>query len=341
MKLKLAIIDDGISSDTVSDLAFNLVCKNGILQEASSEANFFSHGSICAAIIRKYAPQAEIGSIRILGADGRGEPGDLAAALEWCVLSGIKMIHLSIGSTQPCDVPLLYEAVNKVSKSGGIIIAACKTGHNVSFPASFAKVIGVRAGESLTGPQYTANREPNGGIEFSANASHDVVVSPFAEPFAASKFNSYAAPVISAVVYKLLLFAKCGASLPEIRAQLYKEAAPAADGKWAGNDLTDKVPVVAFAGNQYRASMRAVARKFLDDNYLPLLFSQFAEDCSPECFFLADWDALESHCHHMAGFYGADLVLAMVSGDDPVGPEADVVVYSGQNGSNPDKIFLS
>lgn len=341
MKMILAIIDDGISEDTVSNLEFKLVCKNGILREECVEISCFSHGSICAAIIRKYAPHARIGSIRILGSDGWGIPEDLIAALNWCALSGIKLINLSIGSTQPCDIPLLYETINKVAESGGIIVAACKTGHNISFPASFKKVIGVCAGKLLTGSQYIMNQKPNGGIDFSANASHDVIISPTIEPFSVSKFNSYAAPVISAVVYNLLLTAKCGTSLSEIRAELNKGSIPAIlNNKWNGNALAENVPVVVFVGNQYRISMREVARKFLDDNYLPLLFSQFAGDCSAECLFLDDLDALRNHCHEMADFYSADLVLATVVKENINDLEADVIIIDEPKREIPNKNFL-
>lgn len=341
MKLTIAVIDDGISKETISDLEFKLVCKNGILREDSSEISFQSHGSICAAIIKKYAPQAKIGSIRILSEDGRGEPEDLIAALNLCIDLKIKLINLSIGSTQACDIPLMYETVNRVAENGGIIIAACKTLHNISFPASFMNVIGVRAGEALSGSQYIMNREPNGGIEFSANASHDVIVSSATEAFSVSEFNSYAAPVISAVVFNLLFQDKCGDSLSEIRAELINGAGPdILDSELNCNALVENVPVVVFVGNQYRAIIRKVAGKFLDDNYLPLLFSQFTEDCSAECLFLDDLDALKNRCHNMADFYSADLILATIGEDDVNDLEADVVIIDEWKREIPGTVFL-
>ncbi|MCL2717518.1 MAG: S8 family serine peptidase [Lachnospiraceae bacterium] len=331
----LAIIDDGISKETITNLKFNLSCENGILQEESDEISCFSHGSICAAIVRRYAPQAEIGSIRILSKDGWGTLEDLIAALNWCIVNKIKLINLSIGSIQACDVPILYETVNKVAESGGIIIAACKNGHNVSFPASFANTIGVRADKSLIGPRFTVSQNPNGGIEFSASAFHEVNLSPMIESFKVSNFNSYAAPVISAVTYNLLSSASCGDSLEELRTELYRKAGSLNNTCYLktiqyfrNQNISDVYPAAVFLGNESNVLMRVIAEKFLNDNYLPLLFSQSADDCSTECFYLDDIDSLNNRCNEMAEFYGADLILAAVNNNEIGDLKSDVIIIS-------------
>ncbi|MCL2052178.1 MAG: S8 family serine peptidase [Lachnospiraceae bacterium] len=335
MNLAVAVIDDGISRETMPDLSFRLAHKKGIIQEEKKAISHLSHGSVCAAIIKKYAPQAKIGSIRVLGEKGRGNLDALLAALKWCSEQRIKLIHLSIGSTQASDVPALYEAVNEIVRNGGIIVAACKNGKNISFPATFPNVIGVRADRTLVGPQYIVNQEPNGGIELSASANHDLVLLPGTEPIAFSQFNSYAAPVISAAVFNLISSNE-DKNIEEIRAELYRMAGSFSFEKqyylktvkyFASCSVTDNVPLVTFIGEKQLSLMRAVAGKLLNDNYLPLLFSQHKGDCSPECFYVEDLSLLANKCQEMACFYEADLILAVIKENaiDDVKAEAVII----------------
>jgi len=349
MKFAIAVIDDGLSSETIPNQAFRHVYKNGVIELESDKISSFSHGSFCAAIIRKCAPYAEIGSIRVLDGDGMGKVDALIAALNWCAEQKIKVMNLSIGSVQPCDIPALYEAVNGVVKSGGIIIAACKNGCNVSFPASFPMVIGVRADESMTGKQFAVTPDPNGGIDFSASARHDIVLIPGEEPMAITDFNSYAAPVVTAVVYDILSSAKCGDSLSEIREELYRQGGgKTMAGKdyletvqcFAGFPIKEKVPVVVFGGGDSKELMQGIAGKFLEDNYLPLLFSRYEENCSSECFsvpmglfHIADIGQFDNQCHAMANFYNADIILAVVCETEMDSPEIDVVITTQELGT--------
>ncbi len=151
MELCIAVIDDGVSAVTVPDLCFDLeVSESNDLTKSLKTIHPHSHGSICAAIIRKYAPQARIGSIRVLKETGRGSLNALLLALKWCGGHGVKVIHLSAGSVQAVDVLPLRDAINEVNEKGCVVVAACKNGRNVSFPASFDNVIGVKADERLS-----------------------------------------------------------------------------------------------------------------------------------------------------------------------------------------------
>jgi len=336
MRYEIAVIDDGVSMDVIPDLNFRLVFKKGFIVEDKKIVSHMSHGSICAAIIRKYAPQSEIGSIRVLHKYGIGNLDALLKALEWCVENEIKLIHMSIGSTQSSDYPALRKMVNKVVENGGIIIAACKNGCNVSYPASFSNVIGVRADWTLIGSQYIINKIPNGGIELSASACHDLNLLPDAEQYTVTKYNSFAAPVISAHIFNLLASKNYGDSLEEIRKELYSRINQTyVDDKsflkivhyFDDCIVLNNVPVVVFGGSKWEKILYVIAGKFLDDNYMPLRFSQSAESCSDECFYIEDITFLNQQCQGIADFYSADIILAVISEYRLNDIRADVFVY--------------
>ena len=64
--------------------------------------DLFGHGTACGAIILSLAPEVELVSIRVLGADLRGKGTAFAAGLEWA-------IEQNLGGLQP--EPVVEERV--------------------------------------------------------------------------------------------------------------------------------------------------------------------------------------------------------------------------------------
>jgi hypothetical protein len=68
--IRVAGIDDGISETlyNIGRLDFDIEINHGLSADKRREYNPFlaSHGTTCAAIIKKYAPNARLGSIKIL-----------------------------------------------------------------------------------------------------------------------------------------------------------------------------------------------------------------------------------------------------------------------------------
>jgi len=335
----IAIIDNGLSREVILNMQFHLIYSKSRIREDDTNVEIHSHGSICASIIKKYAPQAEIGSIRILNDDGRGKPDGLLAAIKWCIENKIKLIHLSIGTIQACDIPMLYEVVNEAVENGCIIVAACKNECNVSFPASFNNVIGVRADESLIGQNILLNKRPNGGIEFSAGGIHDVFLSSDMPIYTTPNSNSYAAPVISANVYNLLVSENSNLTYPEIRDKLIKLTGktnqysnPYIDtSNYFRESIHSKhIPLVIFHGVEFKSLIQSIARYLLNDNYLPLILSQNVNDCCDGCFYIEDIAFFKDACYAMAEFYSTDIVLAAVNENNfpEINPEVIITNYN-------------
>ncbi len=144
----IAIIDDGVNQKlyNIGELAHNIeiTLDLTVCDRADYDTYAPSHGTTCAAIIRKYAPFALLSSVKILDGNARGMCGQLIKALEWCVDNGIRVVNVSLGTVVYTDFPMLRKAINFAYSKGLIIVAACNNRNIFTYPASHPNVIGVK-----------------------------------------------------------------------------------------------------------------------------------------------------------------------------------------------------
>ncbi|HZO14842.1 MAG TPA: S8 family serine peptidase [Polyangiaceae bacterium] len=112
------------------------------------------HGTACAGIIHRMAPEAELVSLRALGPDGRCSRNALIAALHHCIKERFDVVNLSLGIDVPRQAPLraadhkpiltLYELADAANTLGVVLVAS---GPNVAqfrtYPGRFKALIGV------------------------------------------------------------------------------------------------------------------------------------------------------------------------------------------------------
>ncbi|TYQ15071.1 UNVERIFIED_CONTAM: subtilase family protein [Acetivibrio alkalicellulosi] len=206
--IKIAVIDDG-----VYESFFNIGClenqieittKLEIVQQKELPLKFPNHGSICAAIIKKYAPNAFISSIKILNNKKRGVIDQLVRAIEWCVEKDIKIINLSLGTVYYKDSFELKKIVNTAAKKGVIIVCACSNQLIVTYPSCFSNVIGVKTDNNeVYNEQYIYNYYPNDGIDITAGSIFSLQKTD-GEFYNTQQCNSYATPFITAKVYDII-----------------------------------------------------------------------------------------------------------------------------------------
>ncbi len=207
-KSPIIIIDDGVNSDLYNlgglksniEITFALEIKKNL--DYYKEFNY--HGSTCAAIIKKYLPNVELGSIKVLS-NFKGTRYQLVKAIKWCVENNIKLVNLSLGTVNFEDFKLLYSCMEYAYKRGLIIIAAYNNDRIYTCPASFDNVIGVKCDitETLKNYEYIYNTYSLDGIEVIANANHNII-DKSGMVYTTPSCNSYAAPVITALVYELI-----------------------------------------------------------------------------------------------------------------------------------------
>lgn len=202
--VRIAIIDNGINELSLRKKLENSIFidsqGNCVVDTTIISQQRFQHGTNCAKIIEKNLKECSLYSIRILDHDGKGGISSLEPALEWCYENNIYLVNLSFGTTHFYDKTVIRDMVNRYANKGMLIIAASANSGYTSYPASFASVIGVIAGDKLE-INRTLNLQQ--GIDFVAPCNYEIENEYGCFPVV--KSNSYAAPYITALVGKMIL----------------------------------------------------------------------------------------------------------------------------------------
>ena len=199
----VAVIDDGIVSEMHSNgpLKYDMtVTKRGRVRPRNPDERITTfHGTTVAGIIRKYAPEAELCSVRVFSDDiMKTTYGKLVAALKWCLKMNIPVINLSLGTVDPDDFKSIRKITDKLLNNGQIIVAACNKNGEYTMPAMYPGVIGVRTDAALLDNDYMPASDTE-GVNFIASSRHELVF-PGGNTFRTQQSNSYAAPTMTAAV---------------------------------------------------------------------------------------------------------------------------------------------
>lgn len=200
---RIAIIDNGVNKELINSRKLKteiFIDENNNYSEECMDVMFFQHGTICALIIEKYCPECVFSSIRILDQDGKGNIEKIEPALEWCCQNDIKIVNLSLGTTHFKENEKLNKLINKYVYGGLIIVAAVSNIGFLTFPASFANVIGVATAES---PLLYIKDYIHLGIDTIVPSVHTIKLNDKEHKTFLS--NSYAAPYVSALVAQKMM----------------------------------------------------------------------------------------------------------------------------------------
>jgi subtilisin len=140
----VAIIDSGVDAthhDLTGRVAESVearVEKNKVVFEPSVAGDSAGHGTACAGIIGRIAPDAQIASIKVLGAGGLGDGQVFLAGLEYAIKKRYKVINLSLGTTKPQFFSPLHDLLDRAYQAGCIVVAAANNLPQPSFPSVFS-----------------------------------------------------------------------------------------------------------------------------------------------------------------------------------------------------------
>jgi subtilisin family serine protease len=130
------------------------------------EGDMFGHGTACAGIVRSLAPRCELGSVRVLGPDNRGQGALMLAGLDWAIRRGYKVINMSLSTARPELLGALRSLTDEAYFRGSVLVASA---HNMavdSYPWRFSSVISVGSNEESDPFCFHYNPEPP--VEFFA-----------------------------------------------------------------------------------------------------------------------------------------------------------------------------
>jgi len=160
------------------------------------EGDLCGHGTACAGIVRSLAPEAEIYSVRVLGAGFKGSGKKLLAGLRHAVEQGYDIVNMSLSTTKRELGDVLHEVADKAYFARTVLVASAHNMPVESYPWRFSSVVSVGSHEEDDPLLYYAN--PNPPVEFFARGV-DVDVAWIGGGSIRATGNSFATPCISGV----------------------------------------------------------------------------------------------------------------------------------------------
>ena len=149
--ITVAIIDSGLERDhpalhgrVVESVAVEIVDDEPRVV-ADDAGDLFGHGTACGGIIVGLAPEVELVSVRVLGADLRGKGTAFLAGLEWAVERGVQVANLSLSSKSEALFAAFHEVVDEAYFKGLALVSAANNVAGASYPSLFSSVFSVAA----------------------------------------------------------------------------------------------------------------------------------------------------------------------------------------------------
>lgn len=164
--VKVCILDSGVerSHPLVGEVQSALavaVDEHGTATVTEDEqGDLCGHGTACAGIVRSLAPDAEIHSIRVLGAGYTGSGPVLLAGLQHAIRAGHDVINMSLSTTKSKFAGLLRELADEAYFRRSMLVASA---HNLpveSYPWRFSSVLSVASHEETDPFVFFANPDP-------------------------------------------------------------------------------------------------------------------------------------------------------------------------------------
>lgn len=221
---RIAVIDSGLDPALVHPglrPGIGLVAGPGFdLRRSRDDRDRIGHGTACADIILRMAPEAELVPIRVFGRRLETSPQVIAAALEQAVARRLWLVNVSLGSVRSSAAGPLAEACARAAARGVVVVAAAHAAAGASLPAAAASAIGVGGGRFASIYHYTC--DPAAAIECRAQCLR--VARGLGGARRVVTGTSFAAPHITAI---LALALEPGAGLGAARALLARHARPA------------------------------------------------------------------------------------------------------------------
>jgi subtilisin len=206
--VKVAVIDSGVDAahPAVRRVAGGVVVeydadtKTTRYLEGPHE-DLYGHGTACAGLIRRAAPDCDIYSVRVLGSRLSGRGTVFAAGLEWAIDNGMQVANLSLSTGRAAYFSMFHRLADAAYFSGLSLVCAVNNIPAPSYPSQFAAVLSVAARRGDDPFDFDYNPRPP--VEFGAPGVDLEVPWSNGRTIRATG-NSFACPHITGLVARLL-----------------------------------------------------------------------------------------------------------------------------------------
>ncbi|MEU6714143.1 S8 family serine peptidase [Nonomuraea sp. NPDC046802] len=193
--VRVCVMDSGVDPEhpLVGEVQAAYEISEGEVVKAPSR-DLHGHGTACASIVRRLAPECEIHSLRILDNTGATTGRMLLDALHWAVTQDFHVINLSLSTAKEEFRAPLQELADLAYFHRVLIVASA---HNIrieSFPWRFSSAISVGSHKQDDPDLFLYNPEPP--VEFFAPGQAVPVASP-GGGVTRNTGNSFATPHIT------------------------------------------------------------------------------------------------------------------------------------------------
>lgn len=172
--VRVAVIDSGVDAShpdvghvhSYAAIDLDPDAADGFVIDEAPHEDLYGHGTACAAIIRRVAPDAEIHSIRVLGSGLRGKGAVFLRGLRWALDHSMHVLNLSLSTSNPDHRTALQDLVDEAYFKGVMLVSAITNGTGPSYPSQYSSVFSVAAHDRFD--PYGLDYNPLPPVEFGA-----------------------------------------------------------------------------------------------------------------------------------------------------------------------------
>ena len=206
--VRVAVIDSGIDADhplvgrvgTSVALSYDPEAEEVVAEDGPHE-DLFGHGTACAGIISRVAPEAELMSVRVLGKRLSGRGVVFGAGLRWAVENGARVANLSLSTGREDAFAAFHEIADEAAFANVVLVCAVNNVPAPTYPGEFSSVVSVAAHDGKD--PFSLDANPSPPVDFGAPGI-DVEVGWLGGATIVSTGNSYAAPHVAGLVARML-----------------------------------------------------------------------------------------------------------------------------------------
>lgn len=207
--VRVAVVDSGVNADhpaiggVSQAVAVELDpdAEHGVRIVEGPHEDLTGHGTACAGVIRSLAPEVEIVSVRVLGANLKGSAVAFAYGLDWCVQHGVDVVNLSLSTSNERFAETFHELVDEATWRRTVLVSAMNNVRKRTIPSEFSGVLSVACGPG--DDRERIFHHPEGPGEWAAPGI-DVEVPWGTSGTMRVTGNSFAAPVVAAHAARVL-----------------------------------------------------------------------------------------------------------------------------------------